>query len=549
MSGNEIVGVSWTNPIPLVQVDVPAFPTSALTPWLADFVECEALATQTPADLPGMLTLPVCAYAISKRLVVQAREGYIEQLNIFTAVSMSPGNRKSGVFADVIAPLEAFEQDEVRRCGPEIAQAHSEERIAQDVLKGLERKAATAGPDGEAEARREAARLAAEIASHRLPVVPRCVVDDCSPERLTTLLRDQGGRIAVMAAEGDVFDLMKGRYSASGMANFGVFVRGHAGDTLRVDRVGRDADFVPAPALTMGLAVQPDIIQGLMKHEGFRGRGLLGRFLYSIPKSTLGSRDANAPSVPPRVRAAYEAGVAALLRLEADHDEQGDPRPWVLTLDDDARALFLEFQEWLEPMLGEFGELGYMSDWGGKLAGAVLRIVGILCAADRIHMTAPWSSPVERSVVERAIRIGHYLIPHAQAAYGEMGGDPLVADADHLLRWIKQSEVSFFSKREIHQATKGRFKTVASLEPALDLLQDHGYLRERVEAKPPKAGRPASPIYDVNPHTLAHNSHNPQNPVRSSNSEDCEDIEGGHSGRNGTAARVSPSPVIRVGVR
>ena len=60
--------------------------------------------------------------------------------------------------------------------------------------------------------------------------LPRRIVDDCSPERLATLLHEQGGRMAALSPEGDLFDLMAGRYAANGMPNFGVFLKGHAGE-------------------------------------------------------------------------------------------------------------------------------------------------------------------------------------------------------------------------------------------------------------------------------------------------------------------------------
>jgi len=55
-----------------------------------------------------------------------------------------------------------------------------------------------------------------------LVLVPaQFVVDDCTSERLPTLLKNQRGRMAVMSPEGDIFDLMAGRYSAGKMTNFG----------------------------------------------------------------------------------------------------------------------------------------------------------------------------------------------------------------------------------------------------------------------------------------------------------------------------------------
>ena len=132
---------------------------------------------------------------------------------------------------------------------PEIAQAVSRRKIVEESLKKAQKAEAT--PSNEWQQGTylsKAYELARELADMNVPASPKLVVDDCSPERLSSLLAEQGGRIAVMAPEGDVFDLMAGRYSPTGMPNFGVYLRGHAGDDLRVDRVGRPDGVVPLPA-------------------------------------------------------------------------------------------------------------------------------------------------------------------------------------------------------------------------------------------------------------------------------------------------------------
>ena len=51
-----------------------------------------------------------------------------------------------------------------------------------------------------------------------------------------------------MSAEGDVFDLMVGRYGKN--VQFVVYLKAHAGDDLVTDRVGREGVRVSHPALT-----------------------------------------------------------------------------------------------------------------------------------------------------------------------------------------------------------------------------------------------------------------------------------------------------------
>jgi replicative DNA helicase len=107
-----------------------------------------------------------------------------------------------------------------------------------------------------------------------------------------------------------------------------------------------------------------------------------------------------------------------------------------------------------------------------------------------------------------ALELRHYLLAHAKAAYGEIGTDPVVEDARALLRAIQHKGWTEVTKRELFEATKGRFKKVPSMEPALTLLVQHEYVRPLPSSSRNTRGRPPSPGYAVNPLMLSHNSHN-----------------------------------------
>ena len=512
----------WDPPIPFHQIDLPAFPTGALPVWLRSFVEAEATATQTPVDLAGMLALSVIAACCAKKVAVCIREGYVEPVNLFTATALSSGNRKTAVFGTVTKPVEDHERSEAQRTSAEISRQRAERQIKASILRRLQEQAAGAKAKDQERFTQEAAALAAELETTSTASPTRYIADDCTPERLATLLREQGGRIAVMSAEGDVFDLMAGRYSMKGMGNFGVFLKGHAGDALRVDRVGR-SEFVKAPAITIGLAVQPDVICGLAERPDFRGRGLLARFLYALPVTLLGRRDPDAPPVPDHVRAAYYANVIALLNISFGTDENGDPGPRLLRLGPEGQASMRDFEKWLEPQLSEFGELGGMTDWAGKLVGAVGRIAGNLHMALFADTSAAWDVPISQETVANAIRIGRYLIPHAKAAFAAMGADAAVEHAKTILRWINHQNVRHFTKRDVHQALRARFRRVEELDAPLALLLSHEYIRKPPEPTNAGPGRKPSPMFEVNPLWASQNTHNPQNTGGGPNSEDSED--------------------------
>ena len=361
-SGASASGISWSRPTPFGGRAVPGFPVEALPGWCSEYVRALALATQTPPDLAAVLALSVVATCAAKRARVELREGWIEPLNLFVAVVLPPASRKSAVFSAIVQPLRARERSEIDRVCPEREAALSAVKLAE---KRLERAIARAGRETEGKEAEEIQRLTAERCEIKVPPEPRLITDDCTPERLASLLAEQGGRMALLSPEGGVFEMMAGRYSERG-ANLEVYLKGHAGDDLRVDRVGRPSDFVPAPALTVGLATQPDVLRSLRDQPRFRGRGLLGRFLYALPRNTVGLRDVNPPAVPPPVAAGYEQRILELLAMTPSTDTAGTPRERLLQLTDGARAAFLGFAAELEPQLGAGGRSGANRRLGRK---------------------------------------------------------------------------------------------------------------------------------------------------------------------------------------
>jgi replicative DNA helicase len=319
-----------------------------------------------------------------------------------------------------------------------------------------------------------------------------------------------------------VFDQMAGRYNQAG-PNLGVYLKGHAGDLLKVDRRGRPPEYVERPCLTIGLAVQPEVLRGLAGRPGFGGRGLLARFLYSLPESLVGRRQPGAPPVTTAIADRYALELQALAAsLAAPTDDQG---PALLTLDQAASELLLGFERDLEPRLAaDSGDLAHLAGWAAKLAGATCRIAALLHLAS--HLRDGWARPISAATFVGAARLASYLVEHARAVFDLMGADPRIEDARWLLDWINRTNQAQFTRRDAHQAARGRFRKATELEPALTLLQEHGYL-QRVDADPasPRGGRPPSPRFIVNPlHPASEPSQpsQPHSPIGSVGSEGSE---------------------------
>ncbi|MBK9314629.1 MAG: DUF3987 domain-containing protein [Acidobacteria bacterium] len=395
-------------------------------------------------------------------------------------------------------PLIQFEKELIESQLDKIAIEKSEYRILESELAELEKRCAKAKPEDQPSIKQEAKAKAKELSARKLPVLPKLIVDDVTAEVLASILAEQKGRVGLFSAEGGIFDTLAGRYS-NGTPNFDVLLKGHSGDDLRVDRRDR-SEHVGKPALTIGLAVQPEVLRGLIDKPGFRGRGLIGRFLYSIPQSTIGKRKIRPTPMNDEIARSYQQNIYRLAAIEPFVNDYGEIEHRLIRLSKDADDYLAAFEEEIEPMLGEDGDLAFIGDWGGKLAGATVRLAGILHLAENAGNLRPkWPGNVSAETMKNAIAISRYLLPHARLAYAEMGADPKIEDAKYVLRWIKRTGLREFTERDAFEGTKGRFKQVAGIRPALEVLEDHAYIRPEEGAIERRRGRKSSPKYTVNP--------------------------------------------------
>jgi hypothetical protein len=237
--------------------------------------------------------------------------------------------------------------------------------------------------------------------------------------------------------------------------------------------------------------IQPEVLKSIAAQKGFRGRGLLARFLYAMPVSRVGRRKIATSPMPENVLSAYKSHIDAL--ASGLTGWAGDPG--VLMLTTKAREAIELIQAAVEPTLADEGALGALKDWGSKFVGTIARIAGI------IHLTehgsdAGLARPVTAETIAAAYEIGEYFKAAAINAFIEMGTDLATEDARYLLERIKLRGVNELSERDMHIATKSRFRKKEALMVAVDRLIQHGYLIPEQQDRT-TGGRPASPRYKV----------------------------------------------------
>ena len=479
-------GGTWETPVPLsLERDLPDFPVDVLPPVLAEFICALAEFTQTPPDAGAMIALAALSAAVSGRLTVEPRRKTKETTNIYAVVSLPPAARKSAVVKAIVAPLREFESEERERSKTPRLVAKARRDIAKERASTRRKQAARElRGDSQQELEDEAVRAAQAAAEIVVPAEVALFVDDITPEALGAELAAQGERIAFIKDEGGIFEMMAGRYTGS--ANFDIYLNAHSGEPYLSNRISRKRVALSRPVLTMGLAVQPAVIEALAENKKFAGKGLLARFLYSLPGSLVGRR-IDGPDIPDAARDAYHQCLRAIATTFWPMQE-----PAHLSLSDDALELQQAWGLEIESKLGVGRELHEIEEWAGKLPWATTRLNALLHVAERID--GDWQAPIGREDMWRGIAIGEYLIPHALHAFDVMATNEGMKTACILLDWVRGGQKETFTLRE-GQRENRRIRSTDQMMEGVQVLLDHGWIRHVADC--------SLVTYEVNPVSFA----------------------------------------------
>jgi hypothetical protein len=243
------------------------------------------------------------------------------------------------------------------------------------------------------------------------------------------------------------------------------------------------------------LMPQPDVLRGMAAKPEFKGRGFIGRPMYWLPESNLGSRTLESEPIPERLKIAYYQTIEKLLEIQPIENPDGTTEPHTLTLSPKAFKEWRDFYMTIERDLADGGRFEHCRDWAGKTPGRAARLAGLLHCA--MNPAEPWRYPVTLETMEQALDITMASCTHALAVFNLMGADPAIESAGRVLNWIKRHRHQTFTKRQAFQDLKGSFNRAAMLDEPINVLVERNYIRPMIETEK-KPGR-KSEQYAVNP--------------------------------------------------
>ncbi|MER2107665.1 MAG: YfjI family protein [Solibacillus sp.] len=475
----------WQQPLPFHNIVLPTFDTNIFPKWLREYVNSVAEETQTPRDAAGMTALTMLSTILGGSFEVRPNKtSWREVVSIFAVVALEPANRKSAVFSLLLKAIIDFEKQESTKVASNLAEKRAEQNAKIKRISELEKEYSKATEiEQQNLLLKEIKELEKSIDETLNPVNTSCRLysSDVTPEKLAELLHAHNGRFAILSSEGaEFFDMASGKYSDK--SNIDIYLKGYSGENVVIDRKGSPSILIEKTVLTIGVFVQPSVIKNTP--QNFSERGLIQRFLYSLPQSTVGYRNITPQPIQTEIKLNFEKNINKLFTLMVNQEEKNKVSK-ELKFSSEATEYLRQVQEEIEIMLRNQDMNPIFKGWLGKLVGQIVRIAGLLHVAEYVESD---SMPLVINVetLKKADQLRIYFIKHAEAAFGIIGDDTNGEDIIYVLNKINSPKFAnnqCIANQELWQGMKHRFENVQKYNKIIDFLEEMDYIKIEIRGK------------------------------------------------------------------
>jgi hypothetical protein len=146
-------------------------------------------------------------------------------------------------------------------------------------------------------------------------VQPRLIVDDCTPEKMASLMAASPYLVSATPEARKAIEVLLGRYSSKDKDQPAddVFVKAYSGDKITVDRQAAGSIDVPAPCLSVLWMVQPGMVDRMLSTAALKDSGFLQRCLFGHSEGITGNFEQSV-RVPQEVFDDYRSALRMVLR-------------------------------------------------------------------------------------------------------------------------------------------------------------------------------------------------------------------------------------------
>jgi hypothetical protein len=453
------------------------FPVEALPEPIRSFVAAGAAALGCDVSYVGVPLLGVLAAAIGTTRRIELRRGWSEQAIVWAVIVGESGTLKTPAFRLVVNAVRELQ-----------AQRFAEHQKARE-----EHESAVLRYETELTAwRRQASKADYGVGDPPIkpaaPQATRYIVSDTTLEALAPILQANPRGVLLardeLAAWVGSFD----RYAQTRGGDAPQWLSMHNAEMLVVDRKGGGTVFVPSAAVSVIGSIQPRVLDRVLASE-HREDGLLARLLLAMPP-TKGKRWTEAV-IPEQLEREVETVVQELYKLGPHVDEAGDARPRLVSLDAEAKKVWVGFYN---RHAAEQVELdGDLAAAWSKLEGYAARLALVVhcvrMAAGDLDLRD--LDVVDVASVEAGVALANWFGDEARRVYAILAEDDQERDRRDLVAWIERHD----GKTTIRDLSHGPRRYRGELElarAALNQLVEDGVGRWLHSMGGAEGGRPST---------------------------------------------------------
>lgn len=457
----------WAEPEPLMKLDDPLpYPMLALPDEIRaavsevlDFVQC-------PIPIAACSALSALSLAGQGVTDVRRDSRLLGPVSLYFLSIGASGERKSTVDNLFIEKIRQWEHEKEIENYEKIQEFKAKHSVWEVVQAGLLSKIKVLARSGKSTEELEKRVYENQQKEPVSPKYPHLLYADATPEALAWSLSKRWFSGGVISSEAGIVFGGHSMGRDSIVRNLSFLNTMWDGIPLRIDRRTSESYTVQGARLTMGLAVQPEVIRNFYENSGdlARGSGFIARFLMCKPESTQGKRFYRTPpSEWPHLNRYQNRLLNLFEQTQSSREKDGESVLSTLNFSKNGRLAWIDVYNEIEKSLSPGRELSEARDVASKAADNIARLAALFAV---YHEHAEISS----DSVHQASDIVTWHLYEAKRFFAENRTNPDDLLAGKLDSWLLERKEQRIAKNDIRQCGPNSLREKEKLDSALNTL-------------------------------------------------------------------------------